>query len=66
MKRVTKSRSLLHNAKNSWDGLIEAARHELQRIEERAAQLKTAISTCEKKKAAGELYPGNSDAKKSA
>ena len=59
MKRVTKSRSILHRQVtpikvDTWDGLIFAAESELGRIRERSIKLTQAIEVFKNKKLAGE------------
>jgi hypothetical protein len=59
MKRVKKSSRILHvintdSKAHSWEKLIFAAQSELQRIEQRADQLKQAILVFRKKEKAGD------------
>ncbi len=59
MKRVKKSTTILHmlnieTQPNSWDGLIRAAETEIERIRQRAVQLRKAVGVFRRKKMAGE------------
>ena len=63
MSRVNKSRTILHNFNLDnkglgWGGLIFAAQSELQRIEQRATQLKEAIKFFVEREKAGDQCPG--------